>query len=376
MGRGRFFFKMKLLLVISSMHAGGAERVLSILANSWAGMGREVVLVTTHDDGQPSFYPLDPDVRPLPILLSDIPGGGHLSNLKRTRALRQIICGEAPDLVVSFLNYTNVLTLLACQGLAVPVIISERLDPRVHRLSRLWDSLRRLTYPRAVVLVNQTEAAASWFRPWMGDRVRIIANPVLKPDLGEGDPEIVIEGPTVVAMGRLHPQKGFSTLLRAMRIVHEQRPDLRLVVLGDGDQRSELEGLRHQMGLDEVVDFPGRVRNPYKVLEQALMFVMSSVTEGFPNVLCEAMAVGLPVISTDCPSGPGEIITEGRDGLLVPVGDPGTLARAILSLMADPETCRALGAAAQNVVSRFSLEATLKLWEEVLTEAGHRPISR
>lgn len=360
---------MKLLLVISSMHAGGAERVLSILATSWARMGRDVVLVTTHDDGSPPFYPLDAAVQHRPILLSEIPGGGMISNVKQVRALRSIIREESPTLVVSFLNYTNILVLLACRGLRVPVIVSERLDPRVHRLGLLWNTLRRWTYPSAALLVNQTEAAASWFRCWMGDRIRIIANPVMEAELGNDPPEIVLDKPALVAMGRLHPQKGFDTLLEAMAIVHRRRPELKLTVLGEGHLRPELEAQRHRLGLDGVVSFPGRVKNPNRVLAQAETFVLSSVTEGFPNVLCEAMAVGLPVISTRCPSGPEEIITQGVSGLLVPVGDAEALAAAILDLGQDEALRTAMGREARAIVERFSLESILEAWEEALTAA-------
>lgn len=352
------------------MHAGGAERVLSILANSWARKGRDVVLVTTHDNGNPSFYPLDENIKQRPICLDDIPGGGKLANLKRVRALRGLVQEESPALVVSFLNFTNVLVLLACWGLHVPVIVSERQDPRVNRLGLFWNYLRRVTYPRAAILVNQTEAAASWFRGWMRDKICIIPNPVMEPALGNEPPEIVLESPSLVAMGRLVPQKGFGTLLQAMGIVHKQRPELKLTILGEGDHRLELEELRKELGLGDVVSLPGKVKNPYRVLLQAEAFILSSVTEGFPNVLCEAMAVGLPVISTNCPSGPDEIIIDGENGLLVPVGNAQALAKAILKLGEDEEARIAMGAEAQAVVGRFSLDSILEAWEQVLARTS------
>ncbi len=352
------------------MATGGAERVLSILANSWVGKRWQVTLVTTHDDGNGSFYPLDPAVRLRPILLSRISRGGVRDNARRVAALRNIIRDESPDVVVSLLNFTNVLTLLACWGLAVPVVVSERLDPRVHPLSKSWNTLRRLLYPRAVVLVNQTEAAAAWFKGWMGDKVRIIANPVMEPQFQDGPAELELPPSSLIAMGRLHPQKGFDTLLQAMVIVHAAAPEMHLTVLGEGPLRPDLETLRDDLGLRGVVDFPGRVKRPHDVLKQAELFVLSSVTEGFPNVLCEAMAAGLPVVSTDCPSGPGEIIEPGVGGRLVPVGDPEAMAKAILDLMANPDARKTMGEAARVAVQRFSLDVVLKDWEEVFRIAG------
>ena len=361
---------MKLVLVISTMTSGGAERVLSTLAGCWARQGRDVTLITTHDDGNPPFYTLDPAVKHRPILLSDIPGGGYVSNVKRVRALRAMIKDEAPDLVVSFLDYTNILVLLACRGLSVPVIVSERLDPRIHRLSPVWNTMRRLLYPGAAVLVNQTEAAASWFRGWMKDKIRIVPNPVPPPPDDDAPPELDLPHPSLVAMGRLHPQKGFDTLLRAMRIVHDRRSDLHLTILGEGDLRGELEALRNELGLRDVVALPGRVKRPHAVLRQAKIFIMSSITEGFPNVLCEAMSVGLPVISTDCPSGPAEIIAEERSGLLVPVGDPEALAAAIVTLMGDEDRRHSMGEAGRAIVKAYALERVLELWDEVLRQAA------
>ncbi len=361
---------MKLILVISSMATGGAERVLSILANSWSQRGWEITLVTTHDDGSAPFYTLDSAINFQPILLSNIPRGGSWTHVKRVQALRKIIKTESPDLVISFLNFTNVLTLMACGGLNIPVVVSERLDPRVHRLSKSWNTLRRLLYPKAVVLVNQTEAAASWFRSWMGSKISIVPNPVMEPMFQEGPAELELLPHALVAMGRLHPQKGFDTLLQAMAIVHAAAPELRLTVLGEGPLRSDLESLRNDLGLMDVVTFPGRVKRPHDVLKQAELFILSSVTEGFPNVLCEAMAVGLPVVSTNCPSGPNEIIESGQNGQLVPVGDAQAMAAAVLSLMDDDVARKEMGNSARHVVQRFSLPEVLRAWDDVLRKAG------
>jgi GalNAc-alpha-(1->4)-GalNAc-alpha-(1->3)-diNAcBac-PP-undecaprenol alpha-1,4-N-acetyl-D-galactosaminyltransferase len=365
---------MKLTLVISTLGAGGAERVLATLAGSWAEMGRQVTLVTTHDDGSPPFFDLSPGVKHRPILRSDLPGGPLGANYKRILALRAILAEENPDVIVSFLNYTNILVLLASLGRKTPVVISERLDPRVHRLPPVWAVLRRLLYPRASILVNQTEEAAQLFRKWFKGTVAVIPNPVNVPDPPRESAEFQPEGPFIAAMGRLHQQKGFEDLLQAMALVHRSKPGTGLVILGEGPRRQELEKLRGRLGLDGVVALPGSCKRPQDILARAELFVMSSVTEGFPNVLCEAMALGLPVISTDCPSGPGEIIEDGKNGRLVPVRDPQAMAAAILELLSDPASRRKLGGQAGDVVFRYSHQSVLEQWESVLISTRSAPL--
>lgn len=361
---------MKLVLVISSLTTGGAERVLSILANSWSKKGWQVVLITTHDDGARPFYFLEKSVTHIPILLEDIPSKGHISNLKRVFSLRSIIKSERPDAIVSFLNYTNVLTLLASTFLNIPTIVSERLDPSVHRLPRTWNALRRILYPKADILVNQTEAAASWFRGWMGSKVFVLANPVSKPVFSDSPPEFVLPESSIVAMGRLHPQKGFDTLLKAMVKIRKVNPKVHLTILGDGPLREELEGLREKYDLNDFVSFPGRVKRPQDILKQAELFVLSSVTEGFPNVLCEAMAVGLPVVSTNCPSGPAEIIRSGHNGILIPVGDSEAIAEAVLQLFDDDAFRLKIGKNAKDISKQFSIEKIIGEWDVVFKNIG------
>jgi glycosyltransferase involved in cell wall biosynthesis len=200
-------------------------------------------------------------------------------------------------------------------------------------------------------------------------RVRTIPNPVfaLGNDPGAED-QVTLEGPTFLAVGRLNPQKGFDILIRAMAAVRDREPDWKLVILGEGDSRDELERLVEELGLVEAIHLPGRVRNPWPWLAAADVFVMSSRSEGFPNALCEAMVAGLPVISTDCPSGPADLIEDGTDGLLVPVGDVVTLAGSMLRLAGSPDLRTELGARAKRIGKRYRLAEILDLWDEVLTD--------
>jgi glycosyltransferase involved in cell wall biosynthesis len=169
---------------------------------------------------------------------------------------------------------------------------------------------------------------------------------------------------TIVAMGRMRHQKGFDLLLKAFASC--SNPEWRLVIFGEGQERKGFELLIRELGLEGKVFMPGVVKDSMSLLKQADLFVMSSRFEGFPNALLEAMACGLPVISFDCPSGPGEIIRNGVDGLLVAPEDVNAMADAMKRLMADGEERKRLGTRAIEVLDRFGIEKVMKKWEELL----------
>lgn len=357
---------MRLTLVISSLSSGGAERVMSTLANAWSGKGWDVTILTTHDGGRAPDYALEPGVK---VESVDPRRGGLGRQIEIVKRIRRQVKFNSPDVVVSFLNYTNILALIATRGLGVPVIVSERLDPSIVDIGPLWSRLRRWTYRWTDALVAQTPTAAQRFEPMAPGRVRVAPNPVfgLSTDPGADDP-VTFDRPTFLAVGRLHPQKGFDVLIRAMAQVHGLESAWQLIILGEGDSRAELEQIIEASELGDTIRLQGRVLNPWPWLKAADVFVLSSHSEGFPNALCEAMAAGLPVVSTDCPSGPADLITDGEDGLLVPVDDADALAEHMLQLARSQELRTRLGAGAEQIRNRYRLAAILDLWDEIIAE--------
>ena len=365
---------MNLNLVIPSLAAGGAERVLTTLANHWARRGDRVTVFTTHDGGSAPHYELHSDVR-LVSLRAALPA--PLRNLAIVSALRREFRDAPPDLVISFLNYTNVLALVANSGRQCPIVVSERLDPRVIGIGPIWSLLRRLTYRNATRLVAQTPTAAGLFEYLAPGRTVVIPNPVPPPAIGTSPlPEWPIhERPTVIAVGRLMPQKGFDIALRAFSLLPATCAEWQFIILGEGPQRATLERLRDELGLTNRVYMPGRVADPTPWLQRAGIFLMSSRSEGFPNALAEAMAVGLPVLSTDCPSGPSDLITHGVDGMLVATEDPRAMALALGELMVSSDLRERLASAAPHVLDRFSQTSVLNAWDTLLAElVTSRPI--
>lgn len=355
------------LLVCSSLGAGGAERVISTLANAWAAEGIEVTL-TTFGTLEDDFYPLDHRVERVGLDLlraSRTRTEVLTANWKRVRALRSMIQSRKPQVVISFMDKTNVLVLLATRGLGVPVVVSERIDPRHYPIAKGWDFLRRITYRWAASLVVQTNSVASWARDTLGQKkVRVIPNPVIPPPAGRP----LSRSNRIVAMGRLDRQKGFDLLIKAFAGIAARHSAWSVHIYGDGPERESLKELIAAEKMELRVRLEGRTNRPQDVLCAAEVFVLSSRFEGMPNVLLEAMSCGVACISFDCPSGPGEIIEQGRSGLLVPPEDVLSLAGAMDNLLTDPQMRSELGKAAADAMSRYSVGAVLQQWNVLLKE--------
>lgn len=367
---------MRLTLIISSLSSGGAERVTSIMANYWARKGWLVTLLTFDDGTTAPFYDLDSRVSHLSLRLTR-DSSNSLSalhnNLSRLRSLRSAISRSKPDCVLSFLDQVNVLTLLATEGLKIPVIVMEQCFPPAQHIGWTWNQLRNWTYPRAFRVIGSTERILSSFSPRIQSRSCVIPNPVLLPPPIHGQPSPkLLDHPALLTVGRLDKLKGHDLLLKAFAQLMDRHANWSLTILGEGPQRQELEALCRSLGITERVRLPGTVSNPEQFLRQATIFVMASRSEGFPMALGEAMACGLPVIATDCPSGPSEMIRDGVDGILVPTEDVEALAAAIARLMSDEPLRLRLSSRAPEATERFSLDKVMQRWEELLEQATRK----
>ncbi len=284
--------------------------------------------------------------------------------------MRKEIRASSPDVVISFIDTTNVLTLLASVGLRIPVIVSERSHPDQHPIGSAWTRLRSLLYRHADGIVVQSHGLRDWASGLVrDDAIHVIPNPV-KPVLNGSEYPSHRQGSgrTVVAMGRLVSEKRFDLLLRAFCQCTKTHDDWSLIIVGEGEERRSLETLTRELGLEGRVKLPGLVQDPAHILHGADVFVLSSSYEGFPNALLEAMACGLAVISTDCGSGPREIVRNGVNGLLVAPNDVDALAAAMDRLMEDPEQRERLGARAVEVADRFGVEMVMGMWNAAIQQ--------
>lgn len=365
-------YPARITFVSSSLGSGGAERVLSIVANELARAGVAMSIVVTSTHKTEPFYALEPGV----AFSAPFSGRAYRSKARAAIAafsilgdLRRAVMATRPDLVVSFVDKTNALTLAAIGGRGVPVMACEHIYPPSQPIGPFWSAARRAFYPRAALITVLTEEAVGFFPEALRDRIVVLPNPVIPPPEGTV-PAAPSLSRRILSAGRFTPQKGFDRLIRAFAEASASRPGWTLRILGDGPLRGELEALRDGLGLKDRVELPGVTKRIYDEYAAGAFYALSSRFEGFPMTLCEAMAAGLPAVAMDCMTGPKHIVRDGVDGLLVADGDEAALASAMGRLMDDDGLRDSLGSRAPEVTDRYSTERVMGLWREYIDRAA------
>jgi glycosyltransferase involved in cell wall biosynthesis len=367
----------RLALLTANLGGGGAERVLLLLAEAFAARGFAVDLVAAQGHGE---------------LTGQVPASVRLVNLGASRVaaalpgLVRYLRRNRPVSLLSALTHVNCVALAAraLAGSKLRVVVGEHTMMSLVSATdagmrnRLMPRLARFAYRFADGIVAPTAGAAADLAQVLSipkATIRVIHNPVVSPRLTAlaaaplehpwfraGAP------PVILAAGRLAPEKDFRTLLRAFALLHH-RLDTRLVILGEGKERGDLERLAQALDVAAHVALPGFVDNPYQYMRHAAVFVLSSTFEGFGNVLVEAMACGTPVVSTDCPGGPTEILEGGKWGRLVPMRNPEVLSEAIARALAGP------GGDARPRAQDFAMDTIAAQYLELLLPDDSTPAS-
>lgn len=363
---------MKLLIFIHSLSSGGAERVATNLANYWAEKGWKITIVTV--TGQESdFYQLHPAIRRIALSLDTDSTNLLLAvqhNYRRIKALRTILKQERPDTVLAMMTIANILLALAAKGLDIRTVGSERIHPPMFPLGKVWEWLRKHSYRHLHVVTALTEESAQWLKIKTNvNIVRVIPNAVTYPIAPSSPciPPLGVMGNryNLIAVGRLAPQKGFDRLLKDFAALAPRFPAWHLTILGEGDCREMLEKQRCELGLEQRVSLPGVVGNLADWYKAADLFVMTSLFEGFPNTLAEAMAYGLPAVSVDCDTGPRDIIRHEVDGLLIPQNNHSALVEGLASLMTNNDLRKQYSDRAIEIRQRLSMQRIAGMWEEI-----------
>lgn len=347
---------------------------MSRLTAELAARGHNVSLITM-SAAKSDRYALSPGVERIALDMESVSRNGVekvINTARRVVALGASIRKLRPDVIVSFVETTNVIVLLANLALRVPVVVSERSDPRRHRVGPETALLRIILYGMADALVVQTQSTLGWARGLPRQPPTYVIPNAMSVPPAAGVTEALRWKPFVLGVGRLSQEKGFDCLIRAFARVRPLRSELRLVILGEGRDREQLERLCAAEKVADAVHMPGH-RATGEWLRHASIFVLPSRYEGFPNALGEAMAAAVPIVATRCQSGPEEMIEHGQSGLLVPVDDVDAMAQAIGQLATEAELARKLGESArQTAEKQFAPQSVWNRWEAVIQEAKLR----
>ncbi len=349
---------MKIIFAIPSMSGGGAERVISVLANEFVDKGIETKILMTA--GNECAYYLNPQIELFQA--GERTGGSIVKRISRVVKIRQYLKRNRDSILIAFESDAAFFCCIARMGLHIPMISSERNDPA----SFGNDKIRTFAYRHSDRIVFQTQGARDYFQLQIQQKGRIIENPV-RDDLPA--PYTGKRKKTVVCVGRFENQKNHKLLLKSFKRFSSKYADYTLHLYGKGSLEGEIKELACELGIEKKVVFEGFEKDVMTRIIDAGMFVLSSDYEGISNSLLEAMAIGLPVISTDCPCGGSKMcIQDGINGYLVPIEDEVALALAMEKIAADEEHSSKLGRAAAEIRNTFSTQNVVKKWVEVLTE--------
>lgn len=355
--------KKKIAFYCGSLTKGGAERVFVNLAEYFYGEGYDVCMITQYK--KEDEYTVNPAIeRVLSDLTEEETKKSRLRNFfGRFFKLRRILKAVKPDLVLTCTAKSNFMTMAASTFLKTRVVVSVVADPKMEYETRAMRLIARTCFCFADGIVFQTKEARAFFPKYIQKKSVILSN-ALNPQFlreryaGEREKEIV-------AVGRLDDNKNHALLINAFARIADKFPEYRLTIFGDGECRKELEALIAEKGLSARVILAGVTADVAGDIERAALFVLPSNTEGMPNTLLEAMALGLPVISTDCPcGGPRELIRQGENGILVPVGEADALAKAMEKVLSNPSEAEEMGRNAQKIQKRLKPEVTNRSWKD------------
>ena len=356
----------KAMFVISGLGAGGAERVISQIAAHWQARGVTVGIASFDSPTDPEFHQFGPDIIRHRLGRTKVGrAASKLSKLHNLRDLRRLLRKERPDVVIPFLTKNNLLALIATMGLSIPVICCERNNPERQEKHPAWNAMLGMAYRQARLIICQTEAVKRCFSKDIHDRLRVIPNPVSAWPQRHKTSDTL----RMVAVGRLTEQKGFDVLLDAFAVLGPEGADWRLDIFGEGPLRDALEAQIARLDISDKVQLMGNSAAPGAWVENADLFVLSSRYEGFPNVLGEAMAAGLPAIATNCEFGPAEMIEHGQSGLLVSPEDVGALSKAMQVCIEDAKLRELLGKTGKSAIGKFAPGPVMRRWDAVLEEA-------
>ena len=353
---------MRIVFVISSMDSGGAERVASILTDHWVNMGHKVHLVTYSKEK--SFYKINKKISLAQLdLLKE--SGNILSSLKnnivRIIALRKYFISVKPDIIISFMTTTNMRTIISSRMLKIPTIVSERTIKRPPGMKKTKDIFRDCLYRFCDAVIVQTNIDKASYK--YSENIHVIPNPILS--IKKTGASYLKKEKIILGVGRLNMYKGFHLLIDAFSLLKE-RNGYKLVIIGDGQERENLLKQVKKYKLQKLVQILHRKKNVFEYFRKSDIFVLPSFYEGYPNVLMEAMYFGCACISFDCEHGPSEIITHGKNGLLVEKNNVQELSRRLQYLITSSQIKKTLQKNALEIIEKNNIQKIMSMWDNLI----------
>lgn len=356
----------KLVLFIGTLEAGGAERVASVLGNNMLSYFSSVEIITYYD--RIPYYPIDNNVR-----IISLEGLTHSRNLiKNLFALRTIVKEEKPSAFVSFLTPFNILSAFALLGIKRRTFfaVAERTDPSKdeYHKNMFLRFLRWFSYSFLDDgLVMQTSSALNYFSKTIRKKAVVLPNPLSIKNSEIGCALLTEKEKKIVSVGRLIESKNFEMLFRSFANVHEQFPEYKLVIYGEGDYRLRLEKYINKLGLDEYILLPGKNSDIISAIKSAEIFAFPSSYEGMSNAIIEALCIGLPVVTTDV-NGACDLINTGINGFIIPVGDEKEMTNALISLLTDKTKAKDISTKAIMVADLLQTDKVVMQWNDFIKE--------
>ena len=364
-----------IIILVSAMNLGGAQRVVTILCNYWVKKGHAVTLVSTFTGDKANHFAVIKGVNLKFLDNSPIFPKTKLVNLAwKLLHLRRIIKSINPDIAISFLTRVNIASAISMIGLKISLVLCERTWTPFTSLNNYFFWMYRILFKNVTKIIVQTEKSKIWMaQNFPASDVEVIPNPIEYPlslDRGRSIYPDTLISPSkkiILASGRLHKFKQFDLLIKAFSSIQGEYQEWNLVILGDGEERKSLEKMIFDFDISEKAFLPGTAGNISEWYERADLFVLCSKVEGFPNVLLESMSYGLPCISFDCDTGPSDMIEDGVNGLLInPQEKEQGITKALVKMINDEELCSNFSRQSILLRERYAVKNIMQIWNKAL----------
>ena len=357
--------RKKIVFIIPSLTSGGAERVVSILANMLLEFYEVKIILLYKNE---AFYSLDKRINLQYCRLSYNSKSNFFKSItNHIYMVKQVLSfTKGQDIIIGFTTTCNIYAIISSKLLKIPCIISERINPIYSVENAFWEKIRKKVYPKSDIIILQTNSIKDYYRNFISEnKLKVIPNPI-DPKLQKHIDLNQVKENIILTVGRFTKQKNHQLLINAFANIPHK--NWKLLIVGDGEEKQAYKELISSLNEEEFIYLIDKTTQIHREYNKAKIFALTSDYEGFPNVLIEAMSFGVSCISSDCSTGPSDIIERNNNGLLFPVNDQNTLETQLIELMNNEELRMMLSKNAVNSVSRLNASNIAGHWKSIIDE--------